>query len=246
MAVFPKKAITRPVFPRMPGFYFQLHTPLHNLLNKIPYFHSSQFLFYPLMQNLQFPLQFEFKIGTLANDFTATDARGNIVAYVRQKLFKLKEDISIYADESRSQENYRIKADRWLDFSAAYSFLDANGNEFGKIARKGWRSLWKAHYDIIDQQGNLQYQVQEEEPWIKVMDGLFSEIPLVGPFMAYLFNPSYIVSDQQGEAIVRLKKQPSFFGRRFEIEQIGTMDQDDDDRIMLGLMMMILLERRRG
>lgn len=45
--------------------------------------------------------------------------------------------------------------------------------------------------------------------------------------------------------IVRLKKQRSFFGREFEIEKLGNIDNDDDDRIMLGLMMIILLERRR-
>ena len=47
------------------------------------------------MQNLQFPIKFVFKISTLANDFTAKDANGNVIAYVRQKMFKFKEDISI-------------------------------------------------------------------------------------------------------------------------------------------------------
>jgi hypothetical protein len=46
--------------------------------------------------------------------------------------------------------------------------------------------------------------------------------------------------------IVRLKKQASFWGRSFDIEKVGSMDFDDDDKILLGLMMMILLERRRG
>ena len=80
------------------------------------------------MQDLQFPLNFRFKISTLANDFTATDANGKVVAYVKQKMFKLKEDIVIYADESQSKTNYRIKADRWLDFYAAYTFYDAKEN----------------------------------------------------------------------------------------------------------------------
>jgi len=101
------------------------------------------------MKDIQFPVTFKFKIGTLANDFIATDANGTMIAYVRQKMMKLKEDIVIYSDESKTKINYRIKADRWLDFSAAYSFFDANDREFGKIARKGWRSIWKAKYEII-------------------------------------------------------------------------------------------------
>lgn len=198
------------------------------------------------MKDLKFPINFRFKISSLANDFTATDATGNTVAYVRQKMFKLKEDISIYNDESRTTVNYKIKADRWLDFSAAYSFFDADGSEFGKIARKGWRSIWKAEYELIDQHQKVQYSVREENGWVKVFDSMLGEIPILGMFTGYLFNPSYIVKNVDGDEIVRLKKQPSFFGRQFQIDKLGSIDNDDDDRIMLGLMMMILLERRRG
>jgi hypothetical protein len=198
------------------------------------------------MQNLQFPIQFVFKISTLANDFTATDATGQIVAHVRQKMFKFKDDISIYTDETKSQVNYRIKADRWLDFSAAYSFYNSEGNQFGKVARKGWRSLWKAEYEIIDQFEKVQYHIREENAWVKVMDSLLGEVPILGLFTGYLFNPSYIVTTKDNNIIVRLKKQPSFFGRRFEVDKIASTDIDDDERIMLGLMMLILLERRKG
>lgn len=198
------------------------------------------------MQNLTFPIQFKFKIGTLSNDFTATDARGKVVAYVKQKLFKLKEDISVFSDETQTKVNYKIKADRWLDWSAAYSFYDEQNVEFGKIARKGWRSIWKAEYDIIDQNEAPQYKVKEENGWVKVFDSVLGEIPILGFFTGYLFNPSYLLTDNNGKPIVRLKKQASFFGREFELEKIGSIDNDDDDRIMLGLMMMILLERRRG
>lgn len=198
------------------------------------------------MQNLEFPLRFRFKITTLSNDFIATDAAGRMVGYVRQKMFKFKEEIEIFSDETRSQVNYRIKADRWLDFSAAYSFLDATGVEFGKIVRKGWRSLWKAEYEIVDQFEKIQYHVREENGWVKVIDGLMGEIPVLGWFTGYFFNPSYLVTNLNNEQVVRLKKMPSFFGREFEITKLGAMDSDDDDRVMLGMMMMILLERRRG
>lgn len=198
------------------------------------------------MQNLKFPIKFKFKISTLSNDFTATDTSGKVIAYVKQKMFKLKEDISIYSDESQSNVMYKIKADRWLDFSAAYSFSDANGKEFGKIVRKGWRSIWKTDYELIDESETIQYNIREENAWVKVIDSIFGEIPILGMFTGYFFNPTYVVLNQKEKIIVRLKKQPSFLGREFEISKLGVIDNDDDDRIVLGLMMMILLERRRG
>lgn len=198
------------------------------------------------MQDIKFPVKFQFKIGTIANDFTATDANGNVIAYVKQKMFKMKEDIIIYSDESKTKINYQIKADKWLDFSAAYSFFDENGKEFGKIARKGWRSLWKSQYELIDQNQQPQYAINEENGWVKVMDGLLGQIPILSMFTGYFFNPSYLVTNAQSQSVIQLKKDASFFGRNFTLNKVGHLKESDDDRIMLGLMMMILLERRRG
>ena len=199
------------------------------------------------MQNLHFPLRFSFKITTLANDFTATDSRGNIVAYVRQKMFKFKEDIQIFSDESRANVLYSIKADRWIDFSAAYAFIDERTRqEFGKIARKGWKSIWKAEYEIIDQHGKLQYHIREENAWVKVMDSFLGEIPILGFFTGYFFNPTYLLTDLSDRPIAKLSKEASFFGKEFTLEKTGPIDGDDDDRILLGFMMMVLLERQRG
>lgn len=198
------------------------------------------------MNNIKFPVKFKFNISTLANDFTATDANENSFAYVKQKLFKLKEDITIYSNDSKSQVNYKIKADKWIDFSTAYSITDKEGKEIGKVARKGWASIWKAKYELIDQHQQLQYHIREENAWIKVADSFLGGIPILSILTGYLFNPSYMVSNLKNEAIIRIKKDPSFFGRKFTLTKIKNIDTDDDERIILGLMMMILLERRRG
>jgi len=198
------------------------------------------------VKDLKYPIRFVFKISTFANDFTAKDADNNTVAYVKQKMFKLKEEISIFASENRTKLLFKIKADKWIDFSTAYSFTDNDGAALGKVARKGWASLWKAKYELIDQHEKLQYHIREENAWVKVWDSLLGEIPILGIFTGYVFNPTYIVTDLEGKPVVRLKKEPSFFGRKFVVLKIADIDEDDKQRIMLGLMMMILLERRRG
>ncbi|WP_400078031.1 hypothetical protein [Winogradskyella sp. R77965] len=198
------------------------------------------------MKDIKFPIKFSFNITTLSNDFTATDVAGRTVAYVKQKMFKLKEDISIFDNQNKTNLNYKINADKWIDFSAAYSFKDSEGKEIGKIARKGWASIWKAHYELIDQHQKLQYHIREENAWVKVLDSVLGQIPILGGFTGYLFNPSYVVTDLKGQSIVRMKKEPSFFGRKFELKELKPIDQDDKERIILGFMMMVLLERRRG
>ncbi|OUS13939.1 hypothetical protein A9Q93_08785 [Nonlabens dokdonensis] len=198
------------------------------------------------MNKLEYPIKFSFKVTTLSNDFTARNASGQTIAYVKQKMFKLKEAITVYSDESKTRILYTIAANKWLDFSAAYSMKDANEKEIGKIARKGWRSMWKAEYDIINENNEPQYKVQEANAWVRVGDSLLGEIPILGFFTGYLFNPTYNVTNRNGETVVKLKKKPSFLGKEFELEKTANIDEDDKERVMLGLMMMILLERRRG
>ncbi|ULT45201.1 hypothetical protein KRR40_19060 [Niabella defluvii] len=61
------------------------------------------------MRNLAYPLQFTFKVTTIANDFQAVDAYGNTIAYVREKIFKLKDNVDVYSDESKSQRLFNIR-----------------------------------------------------------------------------------------------------------------------------------------
>lgn len=198
------------------------------------------------MHNLDFPLLFTFKISSFANDFTAVDASGHTIAYVRQKMMKLKEDINIYDNESKTNLIYNIKADKWIDFSAAYTFSNSTGLAIGKVGRKGWASLWKAAYEIFDRHDQLKYQIREENGWVKVADSILGEIPVISMLSGYLFNPSYKVTDSMDRMVFRLTKEPSFWGRRFKVEKLTNDKGVDDDIVVLGLMMMILLERRRG
>lgn len=200
-----------------------------------------------ILKNLNYPLNFKFKITTLSSDFNITDKDGNYVAYVREKIFKLKDDVIVYNDESKSEKLFRIKANQWIDFNASFTITDlVNGRNFGRLARRGIRSIWKSHYDILDENDQNKYQINEDNGWIKVLDGFISEIPIVGMFTGYFLNPSYTVKDSAGKEYFRLKKMPSLIGRRFQLEKLIDIDDEDETLVVLSLLMMVLLERSRG
>ena len=200
-----------------------------------------------ILKNLNYPLDFKFKITTLASDFNITDRNGNYVAYVRQKMFRLKEDVIVFSDESRTKELFNIKANQWIDFNASYMMTDLlTGKKFGRLARKGMRSLWKARYDIIDENDKPIYQINEDNGWIKVFDSFLGEIPILGMLTGYFLNPSYTVKDNAGKEYFRLKKMPSLVGRRFQLERLIDIDDEDESLVVLSFLMMVLLERARG
>jgi len=198
------------------------------------------------MDTLNYPLNFKFKIGTLSNDFTAKDANDQTIAYVRQKLFKLKEKVVVFSDETKATEKYHIKANKWLDFNTAYNFTNTEGDNLGKVARKGWKSLWKAKYELYDEADQQDLVLQEENPWVKVMDAVLLEVPLLNLLSGYLFNPKYTIKRPDGTLVARVSKQKSFFGRKFTIDKLAEFENGEELRILLGSMMMLLLERRRG
>lgn len=196
---------------------------------------------------IHYPLDFKFRISTLSNDFTVTDVRGVNLAYVRQKMFRLKESVQVYKDEKKVDLLYNINANQWLDFNTMYTISEPNGAVVGSVARKGMRSIWKATYNVLDKHNQVKYIIEEESAWVKFWDGLVSEIPLVGMFTGYFLNPAYLIKTVDGKVCFRMKKQSSFFGRKFRLEKVSdNFDTENEMLIISSLMMMLLLERSRG
>ena len=194
---------------------------------------------------LNYPLTLSFKIIALAPQLSVSDVNGKLIIYVKQKLFKLKEAVSVFGDEQQRQPLFNLKADRVIDFSAQYHFTDQQGIPIGAIKRQGMRSLWKAQYDILEGD-TATMRIREENGWVKLIDGLFGQIPLLGMFSGYVFHPAYLVSRLDRGVVIRMQKQPAFFEGKFKIEKQNEMSEGDESRALLSLMMMVLLERRRG
>ena len=194
---------------------------------------------------MNYPLQLSFEVLSLARKLSVIDAAGNLSFFVKQKMFKLKESVTVFADAEQKLPLYELKADRVLDFSASYHFTDARGNRIGTVRRKGMKSIWRARYDIVNG-GGPGLTIQETNPWVKVGDSLFGEIPIVGIFSGYLFHPEYLVARADGTAVMRLKKEPAFFQGKFSIEKLAEISDEEETRILLSLIMMVLLEKQRG
>ena len=83
--------------------------------------------------------------------FRLFDDYGRQLMYSRQKMFKLREDIRVYADESRTQELLYIQARSAIDFSAAYDIYDSLEQvKVGVLRRRGWQSMVRDAWEILD------------------------------------------------------------------------------------------------
>ncbi len=199
-----------------------------------------------MLQQLAYPLDFKFKTLALAPQFEVTDANGAEVAYIKQKLFKLKEEVKVYRSSRQFDLLYHIRADRWLDWSASYRFTDEAGQDYGRVARHGARSIWKASYDVIDPTGETRYTIRERSAMTRMLDGMLGSVPVLGLFTGYVFNPTYDIRDASGQVVAEFRKRPSGIGRRFSLSLTTPVAAEGEAQLVLSLMMMVLLERSRG
>ena len=95
------------------------------------------------------------QVFALTGKFRFFDPSGNLVMFSEQKMFKLREDIRVYSDESKTQEVLSIKARQIIDFSAAYDVVDTAYNQkIGTLRRKGWSSMLRDEWQVLDANEN--------------------------------------------------------------------------------------------
>lgn len=152
----------------------------------------------------------------LGASFHLRTADGRLLAFSKQKAFKLKEDIRVYADEEMTTELLTIKADRIIDFSAAYTVVDATtGEVVGSLRRKGFSSLFRDSWEILDPSGVVRGRVIEESQF-KALVRRFIDMASV------LLPQTFLV--QVGEKTVATMRQThNIFAPKFHVD----LSQDD-------------------
>jgi len=195
---------------------------------------------------MHFPLEVRFKVLALASQISVTDSTGSLIYYARQKAFKLKEAVTVFADEQQTRPLFKVEADRILDVSARYRIQDAGGAEVGALQRHGMASIWRTHYDL-EIGGRVAFTIREENPWTKVLDFLLGSVPILGLFAGYFLHPAYLVAPvPDGFPLLRAVKRPALLEGRFEIQRMENPDDRQLDAALVSVVMMLMLDRARG
>ena len=135
--------------------------------------------------------------------FRLKTADGRLLAYSKQKAFKLHEDIRVYSDEAQTVELLHIRADRIIDFSAAYSVVDSHtGEHVGSLRRKGWSSMFRDSWELLDPQGNVRGRVVEDSSWKALMRRTIE--------IASVFLPQTFLIQIDGQTVATM--QQNFLG----------------------------------
>ena len=184
--------------------------------------------------------------------FHVYDPAGQLLLYCKLKAFKLKEDIQLFASEEQQVPLMRIAARSVIDFSAAYDVYDLTaspstgdtspletnaprGLKVGALRRKGFSSLLKDAWEILDERDRVIGTISEEGT-IKALVRRFVDA-------ASMFMPQKFIGEIGGRPVFEMKQNFNPFVRKLQCD--FNADQGTIDR-RLGMAAAILLMAIEG
>lgn len=94
--------------------------------------------------------------------FQIFDETGGPVAYTHQKAFRLREDITLYTDETKSDAVLKITTQSVLDFSGTYDVQTPDGMRIRSLRRKGLKStMVRDEWLVYDRDQNEHALIRE-------------------------------------------------------------------------------------
>lgn len=125
------------------------------------------------------------KVLALVGKVHVYDESGTVVAYSKQKAFKLREDIKIFTDESESTLICQINARQIIDVGATYDVRTPDGAYVGALKRKGLKSILRDEWLILSE-GDSQIGSVQEESMGKAIVRRF--VPLMNFLLAQTYD----------------------------------------------------------
>jgi hypothetical protein len=155
---------------------------------------------------------------------------GQVGLFSEQKMFKLREDIRVYADENKLNELLWIQARQIIDFAAAYDVFDqSTGLKVGALRRKGWSSIMRDTWEILDPMDQVIGIVREDSPGRALLRRML---------LGSLLPQRYEVVQTSDQVVARYIQRFHLF--RYELDIDFTSDPGTIDR-RLGLAIGVLL-----
>ncbi|MCE9646614.1 MAG: hypothetical protein K8S20_11500 [Chloroflexi bacterium] len=174
------------------------------------------------------------QVFALAGKFRFYEPGGQLVLFSEQKMFKIREDIRVFSDESKTQEVLMIKARQIIDFSAAYDVVDsATGQKLGALRRKGLASILRDEWEVLDVSDNVLGKLFEDS----------MGLALVRRFLSNLVPQNYDITIGT-DRVADLKQAFNPFAYQLTVDFSMDVNQRLDRRV--GLAAAILLAAIEG
>jgi hypothetical protein len=164
-----------------------------------------------------------YKVSALAPG----DEAGAPVAFVRQKKLAIREDLRFFADESESEELFRVKARQVVDVGGRYDVTTAAGERIGVLQRRFAQTLLRTTWAILDADEGALAEVTESSTARAILRRVV-DVPL-------LYHFSIVVDGRQVGEVRRVFTLRD----RYVMTLGGDIDRRIDRRLAVALLVVL-------
>jgi uncharacterized protein YxjI len=100
-----------------------------------------------------------------------------LLGYAEQKRFSLKEKVTFFADDAKTQVVFTIGARNIMEIAATYDICAADGSSLATLKKNFGSSLLRSTYDVQTADGR-QLVCQERQLWRAILRRVSDLIPL--------------------------------------------------------------------
>jgi len=181
-----------------------------------------------LVDQLIRPIANLYRITPLAAGETPA---GGPIAFVRQKKLAIREDIRFFADESESEELFRIKARSVLDTGGSrYDVLAADASRIG-VLHHTLRSILRTRWSIQDAEEQELAIAEERSAVMAIARRLIDFVPEYGGFIPIPYNFDIRVDGHVAGRMDRKFK----FRDQYVLDLTGDHERRIDRRVAIAL-----------
>lgn len=129
------------------------------------------------------PIANVYRISALGPDGRSP---GELLAFVRQKRLKIREQIDFFADEAQTVPLMRLQARKVFEFRGVTDLLLPTGQVIGTFRKNFGRSLLRSSWSVLDPAGTEVATARESSMFIAVLRRVWDAIPFVGDVPFFL------------------------------------------------------------
>lgn len=170
------------------------------------------------------------------SQFHVFNPQGEVILYSKQKAFRWKEDIRVYASEEMTEERLVISARQMIDFSAAYDVVDPQEDrKLGALRRKGFSSMFRDSWEFLD---------ENDQPFAKLQE----DSMLMATLRRFLANliPQTFHATHDGRTIIEYKQHFNPFIYKLDVRIVPDAREYLDPRLALaGAILLAAIEGRQ-
>jgi hypothetical protein len=141
----------------------------------------------------------------------ASGAEGPVLAVAQQKRMALKEQVTFYADEARTQPVLSFKARQRMDLGATYDVMDAGGTPIGWFRKDFRKSLLRSSWHLGTPDGLEAYGTERNQN-VAILRRVWELVPVVGELpLPFLFHFDFRAPD--GSVVLSSERRRSLRDR---------------------------------